>query len=269
LTGSFSVRGKIILEYSSDPHNFQEPMMKSIDEIVRRHLVPSDEFIYGYSDLRGLLDRKFQGYNFGISIGRRLDREIVDKVITGPTTEYYSHYKQVNNDLAQLTKAISGELNQYDIETSDIDPTVSTAELDSIYFNTLRTDLSHKMVATRAGLGWIGKTDLFVSKIFGPRVRLVSILLKTQVKSVSDPVNISHCGNCNICVDSCPAKAANGKLWDITVEREEFFDPWKCRDQCAEFGRMRFGTNARICGICVAVCPIGRKDPNIRKPDLF
>ena len=28
----------------------------------------------------------------------------------------------------------------------------------------LRYDISHKMVATRAGLGWIGKTDLFVSK---------------------------------------------------------------------------------------------------------
>jgi epoxyqueuosine reductase QueG len=60
-------------------------------------------------------------------------------------------------------------------------------------------------------------------------------------------------------VDICPAKAASGKSWDITVEREEFFDAWKCRDQCAEFGRTRLGMDARICGICVAACPIGRK----------
>jgi epoxyqueuosine reductase QueG len=115
------------------------------------------------------------------------------------------------------------------------------------------------MVATRAGLGWIGKTDLFISKEFGPRLRLVSILLKTPVKSESNPVNISRCGYCNICVDICPAKAANGKLWDITVDREEFFDPWKCRNQCVEFGITRLGIDARICGICVAVCPVGRE----------
>jgi len=150
-------------------------------------------------------------------------------------------------------------LNKNDIETLNIDPTVSTSELDTVYFKTLRTDLSHKMVATRAGLGWIGKTDLFISKKFGPRLRLVSILLKTPVKSKSKPLDISHCGSCCICVDACPAKAANGILWDITIEREDFFDPWKCRNQCAEFGRTRFGLEARICGICVAVCPIGRK----------
>jgi epoxyqueuosine reductase QueG len=83
--------------------------------------------------------------------------------------------------------------------------------------------------------------------------------LKTPVRSKSNPVNISRCGNCNICVDICPAKAANGKLWDITVDREEFFDPWKCRNQCAEFGRVRLGMDARICGICVAACPVGQK----------
>jgi epoxyqueuosine reductase QueG len=199
------------------------------------------------------------GYNYGISIGCRLDSAIVDKVIYGPTPEYYFHYKQINKDLALLTQKISEDLNKIDIETLNIDPTVSTTELEATYLKTLHTDLSHKMVATRAGLGWIGKTDLFISRVFGPRVRLVSILLKTPLRSKSKPVDISRCGSCNICVDICPAKAANGKLWDITIEREEFFDPWKCRIQCAEFGRSALGKDVRICGICVAACPVGKK----------
>jgi epoxyqueuosine reductase len=230
-----------------------------IDKIVRSHLIPSEEYIYGFSDLTGLLEKKFDGYNYGISIGRALDYSIVDKVINGPTTEYHSHYRQMNKDLSLMTKNISLELNNHGIETLNIEPTVSTSELDTIYFRTLRTDLSHKMVATRAGLGWIGKTDLFISREFGPRLRLVSILLKTPVKPNKMPTDISRCGNCNICVDICPAKAANGKLWDITIDREDFFDPWKCRDQCAVFGRKLLGTEARICGICVASCPIGQK----------
>jgi epoxyqueuosine reductase QueG len=95
--------------------------------------------------------------------------------------------------------------------------------------------------------------------MFGPRLRLVSILLKTPVKAKTKPIDKSRCGTCNICVEICPVKAASGKLWDTTVEREEFFDPWKCRTQCAEFGRVKLGLNARICGMCVAVCPIGQK----------
>jgi len=235
-------------------------MIHIIDEIVKRHLIPAENHIYGFSDLTGLLQKKFSGFNYGISIGRKLDYEIVDRVIKGPTQEYYSHYRQINKDLTILIKKISADLNKNDIETLNIDPTVSTSELDSIYFKTLRTDLSHKMVATRAGLGWIGKTDLFISKEFGPRLRLVSILLKTPLKSKLKVVDTSCCGTCSICVDICPAKAANGKLWNITVDREEFFDPWKCRDQCAEFGRIRLGIDARICGICVAACPIGQKN---------
>lgn len=233
-------------------------MTSIIENIIKDHLIPAENYIYGFADMTGLLQKKFEGYNFGISIGQRLDDAIVDKVINGPTMEYYSHYKQANTDLARISERICKDLNKNDIETFNISPTVSTSELDTIYFKTLRTDLSHKMVATRAGLGWIGKTDLFVSKDFGPRLRLVSILLKTPVKSKTKPTDISRCGNCKICVEICPAKAANGKLWDITVDREDFFDPWKCRNQCAEFGRTRLGMDARICGICVAVCPIGR-----------
>ena len=235
-------------------------MIKIINNILKEHLLPAENYIFGFADLTGLLQNKFIGFNYGISIGRKLDYKIVDKVNNGPTPEYYSHYRQINKDLSLLTKKISDDLNKNDIETLKIDPTVSTSELDSVYFNTLRTDLSHKMVATRAGLGWIGKTDLFISREFGPRLRLVSILLKTPVKPKLKPVDMSRCGNCSICVDICPAKAANGKLWDITVDREAFYDPWKCRNQCVEFGRNRLGLDVRICGICVAACPIGQKN---------
>jgi len=234
-------------------------MIKIIEEILKRHLIPSEDYIYGFADLTGLLKNKFVGFDYGISIGRKLDSSIVDQITNGPTLDYYSHYRQINKDLSLLTSRISEDLNKDGIETLNIDPTVSISELDLIYFDTLSTELSHKMVATRAGLGWIGKTDLFISREFGPRLRLVSILLKTRVFPESNPLDISRCGNCNICVDICPAKAANGKLWDITVAREEFFDAFKCRNQCAEFGWTRLGIDARICGICVAACPIGQK----------
>jgi epoxyqueuosine reductase QueG len=84
--------------------------------------------------------------------------------------------------------------------------------------------------------------------------------MKTPLVPEFSPINKSRCGSCNICVESCPAGAANGLLWDITLNREDFFDPWKCRDKCAEFGRTKLGTGARVCGMCVAVCPEGQKN---------
>jgi epoxyqueuosine reductase len=229
-----------------------------IKTILKSHLVPAYNYIYGFADLTGLLSSKFAGFNYGISIGRILDNEIVDKIIDGPTMEYYRHYRQINEELAILTGNIAYDLNKNNIETFNIEPTVNTTELDSTYSRTLRTDLSHKMVATRAGLGWIGKTDLFISKDHGARLRLVSILLKTYVTPDNKPVNKSRCGNCSICVDVCPAKAANNKLWDVGAEREDFFDAWKCRSQCAAFGKEKLGIDARVCGICVSACPVGQ-----------
>jgi epoxyqueuosine reductase len=233
--------------------------MKIIDDILKRHLIPEENFIYGFADLTGLLDPEFEGYNSGVIIGRKLNNEIVDRIKEGPTREYYAHYRQTNIDLGELTAGISEELNNNGIESINIDPTVSISDIDSKYSGMLRTNISHKMVATRAGLGWIGKTDLFISKECGPRLRLVSILLKTPLLPKSLPIDKSRCGTCNICVEICPANAANGKLWNINVKRDEFFDAWKCRKQCADFGRTKLGMDARVCGMCVSACPIGRK----------
>ncbi len=233
-------------------------MINKVDEIVKNHLLPAENYIYGFADLTGLLDKKFGDFNYAVCIGLILNHSIVDKIIDGPTKEYYSHYRLVNEKLEQLSGDISKDLNFNDIESINIEPTVSTSDIDSKYSGMLRTDISHKMVATRAGLGWIGKTDLFISKECGPRLRLVSILLKTPLAPKSKPIDKSRCGTCNICVDICPANAATGKLWDITVKREDFFDPWKCRKKCAEFGRLRLGMEARVCGMCVAACPLGR-----------
>ena len=233
--------------------------MDQIEEILKNHLKPEEKYIYGFADLNGLLDKKFEGFNYGISIGRKLDDSIVSPIINGPTKEYYSHYRQINKDLELTTTQISKDLNNNGIESINIEPTVTTSDLDSKYSVLLRTDLSHKMVATRAGLGWIGKTDLFISKKLGPRLRLVSILIKAPVIPKSKPIVKSRCGDCNICVNICPANAANGLLWDITVKREDFFDAWKCRKQCTEFGRIRLGIDARVCGICIASCPVGIK----------
>jgi epoxyqueuosine reductase QueG len=86
---------------------------------------------------------------------------------------------------------------------------------------------------------------------------LVSILVNTPLECDEPAIEKSRCGTCTICMTSCPAGAINGKLWDISVDRDEFFDAFKCREKCKEFGEKYLKMDVRVCGICVAVCPFG------------
>jgi epoxyqueuosine reductase len=232
-----------------------------ISDLLKNNLIPSSDYISGFADLNGLLPENYSDFAYGISIGKRLDDKIIDGIKNGPTTEYYNYYKQVNTELAALAGKINTDFIGNGIEAMLVPPTVSSQSKGySEYLRTLTVDISHKMVATRAGLGWIGKTDLFISKAFGPRLRLTSILLKQNPGKLAVPVVKSKCGTCIICIQKCPAKAGNGKSWNIHVHRDEFFDAHKCRQQCGEFGKQLSGEDQRICGICVSVCPIGRKN---------
>ncbi|MBN1200075.1 MAG: epoxyqueuosine reductase [Bacteroidales bacterium] len=232
------------------------PEQDIISRLLHDHLQPAEDFIWGFADLNGLIDKKFGDFTYGISIGKRLDPMIVHQISQGPTLEYYSHYREMNDELSRISLRISARLKKSGIPTLNISPSVTSEALDTIYHETLRTEISHKMVATRAGLGWIGKTALFISHKFGPRLRLVTILTSYPLPLTKKPIVTSLCGNCALCVDACPANAATGQLWDTTVDRDHFFDAPKCRSQCAEFGK-RFNQDIRICGICVAVCPAG------------
>lgn len=232
-----------------------------IRETLISNLVPAGEFIFGFADLRGLINKKFDGFHYGISIGKRLDDRIIDNLNEGPTVEYYNYYNCINTELSGITQKIHAELLEKGIDSMVIKPTIALRSRGyKKYLKSLTYDISHKMVATRAGLGWIGKTDLFISELFGPRLRLVTILLKQDPGFDAVPVEESRCGKCNICVVRCPANAANGKSWNINTHRDEFFDAFKCREKCGELAKQRLNVDERICGLCVCVCPIGKKN---------
>jgi ferredoxin len=105
--------------------------------------------------------------------------------------------------------------------------------------------VSHKLAAHVAGLGWIGKNCLLLTRAFGPRVRLVTVLTDAPL-AVSAPID-RRCGRCRVCVDACPVSAFSGTEFAPEQGREVRFDAFKC----SEFRRQH------ACGRCVAVCPVG------------
>ena len=235
-------------------------MQEKIIELIYQAIPDEGQHIWGFADLSGLLHERFKGFGYGISIGRRLDDSIIDSIITGTNMGYYGLYKDTNIYLLGLVTDLAAKINALGVRSLAITPTSNQLYRSPEYARTLRHYFSHKMVGTRAGLGWIGKSDLFVSKKFGPRLRLVSILVDYPLKPLEPPIDKSRCGQCNVCVEACPAKAINGKLWSTKIDRDEFYDAFKCRDKAKEISLAATGQNDdEICGICVAVCPAGRK----------
>lgn len=230
--------------------------MERIHEILKSH-VDGSCYEYGFADLRGLLVGQYAEYAYGISIIRRLDADVVNSVAFGPTRSYFDHYGLINRELNSLVGAISADLTEAGFPCKGVRATIEDSEIDGQRHSTLTYEVSHKMVATRAGLGWIGKTDLLVSRRFGPRIRLASIVTQQPLDS-AEPINESQCGSCSICVAACPAQAANGKLWSIRIARDEFFDPFKCRDYCRRISREKLNEDISLCGKCVYVCPFGK-----------
>jgi epoxyqueuosine reductase QueG len=107
----------------------------------------------------------------------------------------------------------------------------------------------HKTAATQAGLGWIGKTAVFVSARYGPAVRLTTVFTDLPLEPGA-PIVASRCGRCRICVDACPTGAGRDVLWRAGMPRDELYDEKACEAKTWEHLEWD-GT----CGVCQAVCP--------------
>ncbi len=230
----------------------------NIIKIIKDILPGENDYLVGYANLDSLLPAKYKSYGYAIVLARRLDDRIIDSIAEGPNIEYYNHYHEVNRELTKVAHNIAEKIQLQGSKSLVIEPTIHDRDVDKFFFKTLRFDFSHKMAATRAGLGWIGKTALFISGKYGPRMRLVTVLTDYPLPYCTEPINESHCGLCDLCIRHCPAQAANGKLWNIHIDRNEFFDPFACRKKARELSYQNFSKKITLCGKCVAVCPIGK-----------
>ena len=122
--------------------------------------------------------------------------------------------------------------------------------------DTLLATFPHKLAATRAGLGWIGKQSVLITPQYGPRMHLSTILLDLDIP-VGEPISESRCGDCCLCVEACPYGYVNGATWYPGIDRAELFDAFSCSHTRASF--IPDIGHKHECGLCLLTCPIGTK----------
>jgi len=188
---------------------------------------------------------------FAISLGIRIEPSIIAEVEHGPTAAYLAEYKRLNVKLKAVTGGLAAFLRGRGAAAVSIQPTVGP---DSAVIDWADARVfPHKTAATQAGLGWIGKTALFVSPRLGPRLRLATVFTDAEL-AAGEPVSESRCGSCRRCVDACPAGAGRDVLWSAGMPRDTLLGVHACERQLASNGDAVGG----LCGICIAVCPYGR-----------
>jgi epoxyqueuosine reductase len=209
--------------------------------------------IVGVADLRSISSDIRNNLPFGISIAVALDSKIISGIENGPNCQYYNEYKRVNNLLDSIGHYAVEFLKERGHEAQQF-----AATNTGINWETLSTNLPHKTVATRAGLGWIGKCALLITREFGSAVRLTTVLTDAELP-IGEPIGISQCGDCFECVGACPGHAISGANWSVGVSRDSIYDAFACIKAAREFEETRKGVRDNICGICIAVCPWTRK----------
>ncbi|MCX5832928.1 MAG: epoxyqueuosine reductase [Deltaproteobacteria bacterium] len=222
--------------------------MKALQRKLEKHLKDGGASLVGFADLRDFPADARQSFPVGISIAVALDPAIISKITWGPTKEYYQEYARVNALLDRLGQHALDLLNKEGFRGLALQTT--TEDFDR---ETLRTSLPHKTVATKAGLGWIGKNALLITEAFGSALRLASVLTDAQFETAR-PVTVSRCEQCFTCVDSCPGRAPSGETWAAGKDRDSFFKAHACCQMAAELSS-KAGIAATICGICIPVCP--------------
>ncbi|OPX63212.1 MULTISPECIES: 4Fe-4S double cluster binding domain-containing protein [unclassified Methanoregula] len=211
-------------------------------------LVPARDFI------RAQGGERTARYPRSVVMGIRLQDSLVDMLPDrdreGAILYRHNSYDVVNANLDLIALRVANILQQEGYGALPVPASKRTSD------EHIAGIFSQKLGAHMAGLGWIGRSCLLVTPDHGPRVRWVNVLTDAPLTPTGSPME-PRCGDCTACVDICPVKAFTGRMFSEDEPREARFDAAAC-DRYFRQLEKEMGV-AGVCGLCLWVCPHGRK----------
>jgi len=209
--------------------------------------------LWGAADLRDFStpkDETGQRFPFAVSMVVPMNPQIMISIRNGPNQAYADEYSRVNDHINELSAALADEIKARGFRSMALHASDRTDPVN------VQGDFPHKTVATRAGLGWVGRHCQLITRPFGSWIRLGTVFSDMELPC-GPPIERNFCGRCRRCVEACPAKALKGNAWEPGLPREEILDVLAC-DRWKKEHYMKFN-KGHNCGICAAVCPHGIK----------
>ena len=209
---------------------------------VKNYLLELGASKVGFADVNGLA-RQFIDLPNGISLVLKLPKKamyLVDK------EEYEEYWKCFYSQIDVLTEiALKGE--EY-IKNLGYDAFALTMNRNECDMKKLLSILPYKTIATKSGLGWIGRSALFVTPEYGSAVVLGAILTDMPME-FGKPITDSECDDCTNCQDACPVNAINPQKWNDRLNREDIIDIKTCSEYI--IGQYKAGLG---CTKCMSEC---------------
>lgn len=221
----------------------------TLTEELRELLYDAGARLVGFADMRGVAASPLP---YGACVALPVPVPIVREIEEGPTLAYWETYNTLNARLNDIVNEGAAFLKARNYEAIPVTTGYALQDKER------RTPLPYKTVATRAGMGWIGKSCLLVTPEYGSAVR-ISTLLTDAPLECGTPINESRCGKCELCRTHCPADALTGTLWTPGTDRETLFRTETCVEVIRKRMKERTGIDGTLCGKCFVVCPYTRK----------
>jgi len=227
-------------------------------EMIKDKITGFGADLVGIADIEPLKELRVDPHDLldpftrAVSIAIKLPLAGFEEIVDRPTPIYKSIYQTANLILDQVAFKTAIALQDDGYYSLPL-PASQVLDQHSWY-----AAISHKAVARMAGLGWQGKNLLIITPQYGSRVRLATILTKAPL-AVDGPVK-NRCGDCTACQDACPAQAIKGVNTETHYKnRNEAMYFSRCVEKVTgEFAKIP-EVGVPICGICIKVCPFGRK----------
>lgn len=224
--------------------------MNEFQTNIKEFLISIGADLVGFCKLNEQPIKEDLSLTYAITIAVKLPDAVLKTIDKKPTISYFHEYRSANALLDSISFRCARYLEKQGYNGFPIAASQSTAD-DK---NSFKGVFSHKTAGRLSGLGFIGKSGLFISKDFGSKIRLATILTDAPLESEA-PIIENGCGSCDKCVKSCPAGAISGIVYKEGMDREEFFSAEKCSKHMKSYNDIGRGS---VCGICIKTCPYNR-----------
>lgn len=215
--------------------------MSEMDDL-KNYLIDLGASKVGFADVNGLAS-EFVDLPNGIGLVLKLPKEAMYLV---KEEEYEEYWKCFHSQIDVLTEiALKGEEYIKNLGYNAFALTMTRNECD---MEKLLSILPYKTIGTKSGLGWIGRSALFVTPEYGSAVVLGAILTDMPLE-FGEPITDSECDECTNCQDACPVNAINPQKWNDRLNREDIIDIETCGEYIISQYKAGLG-----CTKCMSEC---------------
>ncbi len=201
----------------------------------------------GFADVDGLAS-EFTDLPNGISIVLKIPKRAMKYV---EEEDYESYWSCFHSQIDKLTEiSLKGEKYIKNLGYNAFALTMDRNECD---MKKLLSILPYKTIATKSGMGWIGRSALFVTPEYGSAVALGGILTDMPLE-FGVPITDSQCDDCENCQNACPVDAINPQKWNDRLNREDIIDIETCREYIVDQYKNGLG-----CTKCMCECKLTKK----------